>query len=155
MHVFERSPFPKCPQLSAVIIRYLWYPWSHTKMIKTYQSHIIVRCLPSFSWWRHQMETFSALLALCAGNLLPVNSPHKGHWRGALMIHLISVWINSWRHTREAGDLRRYRAHYDVIVMSLYSGNPATAQATFYIEPMPLTCSQMELERFIAEINRP
>ena len=21
-----------------------------------------------FSWWRHQMETFSALLALCAGN---------------------------------------------------------------------------------------
>ena len=26
-------------------------------------------------WWRHQMETFSALLALCA---VPVNSPHKG-----------------------------------------------------------------------------
>ena len=23
----------------------------------------------SFSWWHHQMETFSALLALCAGNL--------------------------------------------------------------------------------------
>ena len=22
------------------------------------------------SWWRHQMETFAALLALCAGNLL-------------------------------------------------------------------------------------
>ena len=22
----------------------------------------------SFAWWRHQMETFSALLALCAGN---------------------------------------------------------------------------------------
>ena len=28
------------------------------------------------SWWRHQMETFSALLALCAGNSpVPVNSP--------------------------------------------------------------------------------
>ena len=25
-----------------------------------------------YTWWRHQMETFSALLALCAGNL-PVN----------------------------------------------------------------------------------
>ena len=24
--------------------------------------------LDTFSWWRHQMETFSALLALCAGN---------------------------------------------------------------------------------------
>ena len=23
---------------------------------------------PSATWWRHQMETFSALLALCAGN---------------------------------------------------------------------------------------
>ena len=23
---------------------------------------------PAFSWWRHQMETFSALLALCAEN---------------------------------------------------------------------------------------
>ena len=32
------------------------------------------------------METFSALLALCAGNSpVPVNSPHKGQWRGALM----------------------------------------------------------------------
>ena len=28
--------------------------------------------LHGFSWWRHQMETFSALLALCAGNS-PVN----------------------------------------------------------------------------------
>ena len=24
----------------------------------------------NFSWWRHQMETFSALLAICAGNSL-------------------------------------------------------------------------------------
>ena len=28
-------------------------------------------------WWRHQMETFSVLLAICVGNSL-VNSPHKG-----------------------------------------------------------------------------
>ena len=47
----------------------------------------------------------------------PVNSPHKGQWRGALMFSLICVWINGWVNNREAGDLRRYRAHYDVIVM--------------------------------------
>ena len=47
----------------------------------------------------------------------PVNSPHKGQWRGALMFILICVWINDWVNDREAGDLRRYRAHYDVIVM--------------------------------------
>ena len=69
-------------------------------------------------WWRHQMETFSALLALCAGNSpVPVNSQHKGQWRGALMFSLIWVWINSWVNNREACDLRRYRAHCDVIVM--------------------------------------
>ena len=47
----------------------------------------------------------------------PVNSPHKGQWRGALMFSLISFWINGCVNNREAGDLRRYRAHYDVTVM--------------------------------------
>ena len=47
----------------------------------------------------------------------PVNSPHKGQWRGALMFSLICALINGWVNNREAGDLRRYRAHYDVIVM--------------------------------------
>ena len=47
----------------------------------------------------------------------PVNSPHKGQWRGALMFSLICVWINGWENNREAGDLRRHRTHYDVIVM--------------------------------------
>ena len=49
----------------------------------------------------------------------PVDSPHKGQWRGALMFSLIFVWINGWVNNREAGDLRRYRAHYDVTVMYL------------------------------------
>ena len=30
---------------------------------------------------------------------------------------LICVWINGWVNNRETCDLRRYRAHYDVIVM--------------------------------------
>ena len=30
---------------------------------------------------------------------------------------LICAWINRWVNNGEAGDLRRYRAHYDVIVM--------------------------------------
>ena len=49
----------------------------------------------------------------------PVNSLHKGQWRGAFMFSLICVWINSSVNNREAGDLRRHRAHYDVIVMIL------------------------------------
>ena len=32
------------------------------------------------TWWHHQMETFSALLAIVWGiHRSPVNSPHKGH----------------------------------------------------------------------------
>ena len=41
----------------------------------------------------------------------------NGQWRGALMFSLICVWINGWVNSREVGDLRRHRTHYDVIVM--------------------------------------
>ena len=38
------------------------------------------------AWWRHQMETFSALLALCA-----VNSPHKDQWH-------VELWCFFYLH---------------------------------------------------------
>ena len=49
----------------------------------------------------------------------PVNSPHKGQWRGALMFPLICTRINGWANNREAGDLRHHHGHYDVTVMEL------------------------------------
>ena len=49
----------------------------------------------------------------------PVNSQHKGQWRRALMFTLICTWINGWVNNREAGDLRRHQAHYDVTIMVL------------------------------------
>ena len=57
-------------------------------------------------------------LPTCAGNSpVPVNSPHKGQWRGALMFSVICVWINGLVNNREAGDLRRHRGHYHINVM--------------------------------------
>ena len=47
----------------------------------------------------------------------PVNSTHKGRWSGALMFSLICAQINGWVNNGGAGDLRRHRAHYDVIVI--------------------------------------
>ena len=47
----------------------------------------------------------------------PVNSPHKGQWRGDLMFSLVYAWTDSWTNNGDAGDLRRYRARYDAIVM--------------------------------------
>ena len=38
-------------------------------------------------------------------------------WRGALMFSLIFAWTNGWANKWDAGDLRRHRTHYDVIVM--------------------------------------
>ena len=49
----------------------------------------------------------------------PVNSLRKGQWCGALVVSLICVWISGWVNNREAGDLRRYRANYDVSVMNI------------------------------------
>ena len=60
----------------------------------------------------------------------PVNSTHKGQWRGALMFSLIWAWINGWVNNREAGDLRRHRAHYDVIVMTF------NKWYAVYVDPM-------------------
>ena len=46
-----------------------------------------------------------------------VNSQHNGQWRGALMSSFICPAINGWVNTREAGDLRRLRTHYDVTLI--------------------------------------
>ena len=59
-------------------------------------------------WWRHQMETFSASLALCEGNP-PVTR--------ALMLSLICAWTNGRANNRDDSELRRHRAYYGVTVM--------------------------------------
>ena len=43
--------------------------------------------------------------------------PHKGQWYGALIFSLICSRINGWANNGDAGDLRRHRSHYDVIVL--------------------------------------
>ena len=53
----------------------------------------------------------------------PMNSPHKVQWRDALMLLWSAPWVNGWVNNREAGDLRRHCAHYDVIVMSKRASN--------------------------------
>ena len=65
------------------------------------------------------MEIFSALLAICAGKS-PVTGefPSQRPVTRSFDVSLICAWINGWVNNREAGDLRRHRAHYDVIVMT-------------------------------------
>ena len=66
--------------------------------------------------WKHFPRYWPFVLGF---HLSPINSPQKGQWRRALIFSLICAWINGWVNNREAGDLGRYRAHYDVTVMQL------------------------------------
>ena len=64
------------------------------------------------------METFSALLALFAGNSPVTGESHAQRpvtWSFDLFFD--RVWLDDWVHNCEAGDLRRHRPHCDVIVM--------------------------------------
>ena len=74
----------------------------------------------NITWWHHQWKHFLRYWPSVRGiHRSPVNSPHKGQWRGALMFSLICAWINSWVNNSEAGDLRHHRTHYDVILMNV------------------------------------
>ena len=91
-HLYRQAPF----QLTSLSLISIWDE-SSTK-------HMMM-----WPWWRHQMETFSRYWS-------PVNSPHKGRWRGALMFSSMYAWINDWVNNREAGDLS---CHYDVTLMTI------------------------------------
>ena len=71
--------------------------------------HSLSKC--NVTWWHHQMETFSALLALCEGNhQWLVDPPHK-----ALMFFFICAWTNGWANNRDTSNLRCHCAHCDVM----------------------------------------
>ena len=92
--------------------------WRHHENDKNESTHSPVVTLNQNPWWRHQWKLFPRYWPFVRGiHRSPVNSPHKGQWRGALMLSLICARINDSVNNREAGDLRRRRAHYDVTVM--------------------------------------
>ena len=64
--------------------------------------------------WKHFSRSWPFVRGI---HRSPVNSPHKGQWRGALILSLICAWINASVNNHEADDLRRHSAHYDVTLM--------------------------------------
>ena len=68
------------------------------------------------AWWRHKNgKNFSVTVR--GIHRSPVNSRHKGQWRGALMFSWIYPWTNDQVNNRDAGGLRCHRAVYDVTIM--------------------------------------
>ena len=65
------------------------------------------------SWWRHQ-----DLLGFCEGNPSVTGGvPSQRPVTRSFAVSLIWAWTNGGANNRDAGDLRRYRAHYDVTVV--------------------------------------
>ena len=71
-----------------------------------------------YTWWRHQMETISALLALSEENPrvtggFPLQRPVTRSFHVFCDLHRNKRLSKQSRH----GYLRRHRAHYDITVM--------------------------------------
>ena len=86
-------------------------------------------------WWRHQMETFSALLALCEGNppatgVIPLQRPATRSFNVVFMC----AWTNCWTSNREAGDLRHHCAHYNITVMGDYESKSTHCASNIWWE---------------------
>ena len=125
---------PRCSFSYGFKLRFLshtrvWYPWFLGHAVRCSIQTVdvsgffgkLIGCIPRGAIWHDDVikwKHFPRYWPFVRGiHRSPVNSPHKGQWHGALMFTLICARINGWVNNREAGDLRRYRAHYDVIVM--------------------------------------
>ena len=78
---------------STQTIRDLVWRHHHQSSHPTLHANHFFSINPHSSWWRHQMETFSALLALCAGNSpvigeFPLQRPVTGSFDVFFDLHL-------------------------------------------------------------------
>ena len=91
-----------------------------------------------FIQWKYFRGYWPSVLEI---RRLPVDSPHKGQWRGTLMLTLNSARTNVWANNRDAGDLRHHRAHYDVAVMyhthtGISNNDPRNGLTSWRISPL-------------------
>ena len=81
-------------------------------------------------------------------NIFRVTGPIRGEFTGHRWIPYAQAsgaelwcflwsapWINGWVNNRKAGDLRRHRAHYDVIVMTMTSMCLKTSVTQHFAQP--------------------
>ena len=102
-----------CP--SRIVMRFV-YGYS-SGLLHRYCHNRLIAAVPvhdDIIKWKHFLRYWPFVRGI---HRSPVNSTHKGQWLGAWKFSLICTWINALVNNREAGDLRRHSAQYDVIVM--------------------------------------
>ena len=109
------------------------------------------------TWWCHQMETFSALLAICAGNS-PVTSEYTAQ---RTMTRSFDVFLDLRLNKRLSKqswgcDLRSHRAHYDVTAIRKFSVKTAGAISWYFIPSFiknsrPIYNVKIKVRRYLTE----
>ena len=118
------------PEISRVTWQVcLWCCWSN-KVLKSSAIHLRNCAICSLTWWRHQIETFSALLALCVGNSpvtvefptqMPVTRSFDDFFHLCLNKRWSKHWWGWWFETpsrslwRQCNGRKRYFGNYNVI----------------------------------------
>ena len=102
--------------------------WNKKKKNHILWSHSYVDVIK----WKH----FPRYWPFARGIYRPLVVPlTKGLWRGALRFSLICAWKKRLHNNRDAGNLRRHRAHYDVTVMwfVVISNEPQTVLTRLWL----------------------
>ena len=104
--------------------------WSHTRdpsyeifgfenlnKVLPFSTSYCVHTRVTMTSWKWNIFRITGPLCGKLNGEFPAQRPVTGSF-DVFLFSFICVWINGWVNNREAGDLRRYRVHYDVIVMS-------------------------------------
>ena len=107
------SPFPLyCSKRGNNFI--IWCPTINKKYLSNMKYKSCNNSHDDVIIWKHFPSYWTFVREFNCSRWIP-------QWRAALVVSLICVWMNGWVNNREAGDLRRYRVHYDVTVMATYA----------------------------------
>ena len=107
-------------KLNAFVLKFIWLLMILVCISEPKPVHVIQSVKDIMEiWWRHQMETFSALLVLFCGEFTGHRwIPQRPVTRSFDVFFDLRL-NNGWVNNREADDLRCHCTHYDVIVMNL------------------------------------
>ena len=98
-----------------------------------------------YSWWLHQIETVSALLALCHRWIPRLKASDAYLW----CFLWSAPWINGWVQNRNADDFRRHRSHHEGIVMARICLIPSPIVFCIYMQVVWWTNSAASVKDII------
>ena len=116
--IFQRliNPNPTKPKGQRNLIRSISCLIKSIVMDRDFYKNIPYEVLFILSWWRHQWKHFPRYWPFVVN--IPLTKPSDTElWCFLWSAPVEYGWGDGWVNNREAGDLRRHRAHYDVIVM--------------------------------------